>query len=206
MKNNSGAVINRKETTNFPPSLNTRSSPHSGDEPGPPKFKLSKGNTLVQKEKDKIKFIIQMRKSFGSFDPDFFIVLLNQIGNINADAQTDQVRAANFSSSFMHGLKPKDQTEAILFAQMAGTHNLIMEFMRKAIYPDQYLDAAEKYTHRACKLMNLFLRQIEALDKYRGKSTQQKVIVEHVNIGEGGKAIVGNIENTISGGRDGDKK
>jgi len=82
---------------------------------------------------------------------------------------------------------------------MAGTHNLVMEFMRRAIHPDQYLETSEKYTYRACKLMNIFLSQIETLEKHRGKSTQQKVIVEHVHVEEGGKAIVGNVEQPVRG-------
>jgi hypothetical protein len=126
---------------------------------------------------------------------------MTQLGNINPNTQENQVKLANFSSAFLYGLKPRDQLEGILFAQMAGTHNLIMEFMRKAINREQYLDAAEKYTNRACKLMSLFLRQIETLEKYRGKSTQQKVVVEHVHVQEGGKAIVGNIERPDTGGR-----
>jgi len=47
--------------------------------------------------------------------------------------------------------------------------------------------------------MNIFIRQIETLEKYRGKSTQQKVIVEHVYVEEGGKAIVGNVEQHTRG-------
>jgi hypothetical protein len=39
--------------------------------------------------------------------------------------------------------------------------------------------------------MGLFLQQLEALQKLKGRATQQKVTVEHVHIHEGGKAIVG---------------
>jgi hypothetical protein len=166
---------------------------------GAPKFKLIKENTLGPKEKNFNKFKNQMRKTTGTEDIDFFATLITQVSNINTDAQNDQAKAANFSSAFLHGLEPRDQTEGTLFAQMAGTHNLIMEYMRRAIFPGQHLEAGEDYTNRACKLMNIFLRQIETLLKYRGKSTQQKVIVEHVHVEEGGKAIVGNVEQRTGG-------
>jgi len=41
--------------------------------------------------------------------------------------------------------------------------------------------------------MALHLRQIEVLEKRRGRG-QQKVTVEHVHVNVGGQAIVGNIE------------
>ena len=164
-----------------------------------PKFKLIKENTLRPEEKDIKKFINQMSETVGTEDIDFFATLITQVSNINADVQNNKEIAANFSAAFLHGLEPKDQTEGILFAQMAGTHNLIMEYMRRSIIPGQHLEAAEDYTNRACKLMNIFIRQIETLEKYRGKSTQQKVIVEHVHVEEGGKAIVGNVEQRTRG-------
>ena len=203
MKSNATAKGHRVSPNSHLPSLKPNISPTFEGEQGPPKFKLIKENQIGQEETDRAKFIKQVKETVRSADPDFFTVILTQVSNISTDAHDNQAKAANFSAAFMHGLKAMDQTEAILIAQMTGTHNLIMEFMRRAIFKDQYLDASEKYTYRACKLMNLFLRQIETLERYRGKSTQQKVIVEHVNVGEGGKAIVGNIENPVGGGRDG---
>lgn len=49
------------------------------------------------------------------------------------------------------------------------------------------------YTNRAVKAMRLFLEQMEALRKYRGGGMQQ-VIVKHVQVNDGGRAIVGHIE------------
>lgn len=166
---------------------------------GAPKFKLIEKDKLALVVKDKYDFIQQARETTGTEDIDFFEILMTQVGNISSNIHENQVKLANFSSAFLNGLKPKDQMEGILFAQMAGNHNLIMEYMRRAIRQEQNIDAAEDYTNRACRLMNLFLRQIETLEKYRGKSTQQKVIVEHVHVQEGGQAIVGNVERPARG-------
>jgi hypothetical protein len=41
--------------------------------------------------------------------------------------------------------------------------------------------------------MHLFLEQLEAMAKLQGKSGQQRVVVEHVTVANGGQAIVGAI-------------
>lgn len=164
---------------------------------GPPKFKMIGAKKLEPKEKDPDKFVPQMMEATGSTDVDFYKIIMSQVTstlNLGEDEE-----AANFISAYMHGLKPSDETEGVLIAQMAGTHNLIMEYMRRAVIPGQYLEAANDYTNRAYKLMNIFLKQIETLEKYRGKAAQQKVIVEHVHIHEGGQAVVGHIESKPRG-------
>jgi hypothetical protein len=52
----------------------------------------------------------------------------------------------------------------------------------------------------AQKLMALYVKQVAALDKHRGKG-QQKVTVEHVHVGAGGQAIVGTVEAGAAAGR-----
>ncbi len=42
------------------------------------------------------------------------------------------------------------------------------------------------------KLMQTFMAQMEALKRYRSGG-EQKVTVQHVNVSEGGQAIVGNV-------------
>ena len=48
--------------------------------------------------------------------------------------------------------------------------------------------------------MRLFTEQLEAMAKLKGKSGQQRVVVEHVNVAAGGQAIVGTV---IPGGEGG---
>jgi hypothetical protein len=44
--------------------------------------------------------------------------------------------------------------------------------------------------------MRLHLEQIEAMQKLKGKTGQQKVTVEHVHVHDGGQAIVGAVSTT----------
>ena len=169
---------------------------------GPPKFKKIKDKIVTHVEQDPDKFWPQMMEVTGSIDIDFFKTIISQVSNTLPNSDSEEV--SNFTTALMHGLRPRDETEGVLIAQMAGTHNLIMEYMRRAMIPKQYLEAANDYSNRAYKLMNLFLKQVETLEKYRGKAAQQKVIVEHVHIHEGGQAVVGHIESKPRG--EGDEK
>jgi len=171
---------------------------------GPPKFKKIKDRTVTHIEQDPDKFWPQVLETTGSTDIDFLKIIMGQIDSTLSVRDSEDV--ANFTAALMHGLKPRDETEGILIAQMAGTHNLSMEYMRKAVIPEQYLEAGNDFTNRAYKLMNLFIKQLEVLMKYRGEAAQQKVIVEHVHIHEGGQAVVGHIESKPRGEGDEKKK
>jgi hypothetical protein len=44
---------------------------------------------------------------------------------------------------------------------------------------------------RATRLMRVFIEQLEAMQKLKGKPRQQRVTVEHVHVHKGGQAIDG---------------
>jgi hypothetical protein len=97
------------------------------------------------------------------------------------------------------GVKPRDQVEAMLAAQMAAVQMLTMTFARRLTNVDNIpqQDSAERAFN---KLTRTFTTQIEALKRYR-TGGEQKVTVQHVTVGEGGQAIVGNV---TQGRRDGE--
>jgi hypothetical protein len=93
----------------------------------------------------------------------------------------------------MLGLKPKDECEAVLIAQMIGCHNAAMECFRRAMLKEQSFQGCQLNLNYASKLSRAFALHMEALDKHRGKG-QQTVRVEHVTVNAGGQAIVGNVQ------------
>ena len=95
-------------------------------------------------------------------------------------------------------LQPATATEAMLAAQMVGTHRAAMMFLKNATKPDDSFDGRDRNVLRAMRLMRLFTEQVEAMSKLKGKCGQQRVVVEHVTIGAGGRAIVGAV---MPGGR-----
>jgi hypothetical protein len=93
--------------------------------------------------------------------------------------------------SVVKGIEPRDQIEAMLAAQMAAVHTASTTLARRFTHveniPQQ--DSAERAFN---KLTRTFAMQIEALKNYRSKG-DQRMVVQHVNVAEGGQAIVGNV-------------
>ena len=75
--------------------------------------------------------------------------------------------------------------------QMIAANDASLMFLRRATLNDQHHEAIDANVHRATRLMRLFTEQLEAMQKLKGKTSQQKVVVEHVHVHEGGQAIVG---------------
>lgn len=98
-------------------------------------------------------------------------------------------------------LAPTDGAEAMIAQQMVASHVAAMECLKRAALPNQSFEAVDMTLKHAQKLMALHAKQLETLNKHRGKG-QQKVTVEHVNVEAGGQAIVGNVETgkSYSGG------
>ena len=74
---------------------------------------------------------------------------------------------------------------------MVATHNAAMETLGWGSHRDQPILGAQRYLNAANKLLRTFIAQVECLQRYRGKTSKQKVTVEHVHVNEGGQAIVG---------------
>jgi len=107
----------------------------------------------------------------------------------------------NFAMAFVQGVEPQDEVEALLAAQMAVTHRMMMAQARR-LTNAQWLDHVENFGRLYNQLGRTFTAQVEALKRYR-TGGEQKVIVKHVTVNDGGQAIVGNVE---TGGRGDGKK
>jgi hypothetical protein len=94
---------------------------------------------------------------------------------------------------FFNSLKPVDGAEAMLAEQMVGTHFAALDCLRRAALPNQTPTSFDIAMKNAQKLMALYARQLESLNKNRSKD-QQKVTVEHVYVAAGGQAIVGSVD------------
>lgn len=95
----------------------------------------------------------------------------------------------------------EDPIETMLVSQMVSLHHFIelgfvsagVEMKKSGIITGRY--PAMQVTN---KMLNTFARQVDVLNGYRGKTSNQKVTVEQVNVESGGNAVVGNIK---TGGR-----
>jgi len=133
-----------------------------------------------------------LMQALGTEDADFANELLLQLSY--ADSRGDEA-GINFLLSVIKGVKPKDQLEAMLAAQMAVTHGLTMTFARRLnrVENIQQQDSAERAFN---KLARTFTTQMEALKRYQ-TGGDKKVTVQQVSVSEGGQAIVGNVTQSV---------
>lgn len=89
-------------------------------------------------------------------------------------------------------IAPEYAVESILAVQMVATHRSAMKALRQ-LNNSECIEQSNSAANRATKLMNIYTRQIEALNKHRGKG-QQKMTVEHVPVNDGVQAIIGYVK------------
>ena len=90
-------------------------------------------------------------------------------------------------------MAPQNATETMLAIQMIAVSDAALMFLKRATLQDQPPEAVDTNVLRATRLMRVFREQLQAMQKLKGKASQQKVTVEHVHIHEGGQAIVGSV-------------
>jgi hypothetical protein len=140
---------------------------------------------------------VLLAEALGRADLDFHNGFLNQLVNANRqDGKVDE-DGLNFMLSVVKGIKPRDQVEAMLAAQMAAVHQAILTLAPRLAQADtiDHQDSAERAFN---KLVRSFAAQMEALKRYR-TGGEQKVTVQHVSVSEGGQAIVGNVTQAARG-------
>lgn len=108
---------------------------------------------------------------------------------INTQHQTKEAFNANSALGMLNGLAPENTLEGMLCTQMVSCHNTAQEFLRRATTSENP-EAIDRQINRATKLMRTFTAQMEALTKLRNKG-QQKITVQHVQVADGGQAIIG---------------
>jgi hypothetical protein len=123
-------------------------------------------------------------EAFGSEDRDFVNGLAQQLIFVGARLNLD---ALSFMIAVIKGIKPNDQIEAMLAAQMAATHITMMTFTHRLAHAEDlpHQDSAERTLN---KLARTFTTQTQALMRYR-TGGEQKVTVQRVSVNQ---AIVGN--------------
>jgi hypothetical protein len=123
-----------------------------------------------------------LMKALGTHNPDFLEGILHQLENATS-GQTVNGRELNFMLAVIQGMKPKNQIETMLAAQMAVVHMATMAFgghLARSATIMQF-EAAQR---ALCKLARTFAAQVEALKRDRG-NCEHKVTVEEVKTNPG---------------------
>ena len=125
--------------------------------------------------------------------------LLNVICPAGKPLDQETVNAA---LAVVDGVKPRDETEALLACQMAASHALAMECLLRTRHTDS-LQRFEANGNMATKFLRTFAVQMETLARVR-RGGKQKVVVEHVHVHAGGQAAVGTFVQQQPGGGGGE--
>ena len=137
------------------------------------------------------------REVGGSPSKEFNYVLLKQvIGSLwtaHAADKEAEIELFDAAAAALAGIKPKDEVEGMLAAQMVAAHSATMECYRRAMLNEQTFEGRKESLNQANKLSRTYTMQMDALSRHRGKG-QQKVTVEHVHVHAGGQAVVGSVE------------
>lgn len=133
-------------------------------------------------------------EAIGTSDYDFVLGLLRQLGCVSTHNGKVSESELNFILSVIKDIKPNDQLEAMLTAQMAAVHIMMMRIM-PGFASAEALPQQDLVDRAVNKLARTFTTQLEALKRYR-IGGEQKVTVQHVSVSEGGQAIVGNVMQT----------
>jgi hypothetical protein len=132
-----------------------------------------------------------LASALGSIEPTFMRGLLAQLANVAIIGDIGCEEQLNFMLSMVSGAEPRDPIETMIASQMATIHNAMMKTVRtfNGVTTIEQQDSASNALN---KLARTFAIQVDTLKRYR-TSGEQRVVVQHVNVTDGGQAIVGNV-------------
>ena len=149
-----------------------------------PRIKMRGKEMIVSRE--------DMMRALGTDSAEFTDGVLRQLASAVSLGGGADEEAINFALAVIAGIEPKDELETMLAMQMAVIHLATMTFTRRLAHVET-LDQQHGSERALNKLARTFAMQLEALKRYR-TGGEQKVVVQHVNVNEGGQAIVGTVD------------
>lgn len=108
-------------------------------------------------------------------------------------------RSANLAVQSLAEFAPQDAIEARLCMQEMALYSQGMAYLCRA-ENNTMLPQSDFYMKNALKLLRLHNETVEALNRHRRKG-EQKVTVQHINIEDGGKAVIAGQMATGGGGQ-----
>ena len=133
----------------------------------------------------------------GTHDLDVIHNTIQQIRRIcSKGTQVSESSAIQINAALASIIEidPLDSIELMLASQMVSVHYMAMEMSHRAMYFEQTEYGININTNRMIKLMRTYATLVETLSKYRNKGRQLITVKhQHVNVNDGGQAIVGDV-------------
>ena len=132
-----------------------------------------------------------MADTLGVADREAMHGILQQLVRASVSGEKpDEVNLA-LMISMVKSIKPRDSVEAMLVAQMVSVHVMAMRCAHHLAGAED-LAQHDSAARALGRLARTFPAQIEALNRYRSQG-EPAITVQNVSVGDGGKAIVGNV-------------
>ena len=132
-----------------------------------------------------------MADALGVADRDAMHGILRQLVRASVNGEKPDAVNIAFMISMVKSIKPRDAVEAMLVAQMVSVHVMAMRCAYRLANADDI--ARQDSAARALgRLARTFPAQVEALNRHRNNG-EPAITVQNVSVGNGGKAIVGNV-------------
>ena len=103
----------------------------------------------------------------------------------SAEERQERISAA---LALMKGIRPQNEIEGMLAAQMIAVHSAAIECFCRATLAGQGIEARDMNLHHAERFVAIYTRQLEALDKHRSKGNQT-LTVKQVMVDSGDATV-----------------
>src|SRR5262245_38409431 len=132
-----------------------------------------------------------MADALGVADRDAMDGILRQLVRASVSGGSADEVNLSFMISMVQSIRPRDSVEAMLVAQMVSVHVMAMRCAHHLANADDLAqhDSAARALGRLARTVPA---QIEALNRYRSHG-EPAITVQNVSVGDGGKAMVGNV-------------
>ena len=132
-----------------------------------------------------------MADTLGVADREAMHGILRQLVKASVSGESPDEVNLSFMISMVKSIRPRDSVEAMLVAQMVSVHVMAMRCAHHLADADD-LAQHDSAARALGRLARTFPAQIEALNRYRSHG-EPAITVQNVSVGDGGKAIVGNV-------------
>jgi hypothetical protein len=130
--------------------------------------------------------LINFQDGFGKH-----VVSKNAIADTKYNETAEMKNKMQASKDSITAIDPQSNIELLLASQMMSVHNFQQRMLGYAINAS-LPETSVKYGNLVAKLSNVFIQQVNLMQRLKGGG-EQKVVFEHVHIHSGGKAVVGTV-------------
>jgi len=161
------------------------------------KIKIENGATQIDqrpKHSDIDGWRAQFMAAFGTTSNVVVGVEMERIANaLRRDGKIDPAEL-DAVIAIVSGQRPRNEIEAMIVSQMAVTHALTMRSLGN-LNRSSNIQQQDSNALTVARLTKAFASQMDSLAKLR-RGGEQRVVVEHVHVYQGGQAIVGAVTHT----------